>query len=266
MGNSDPIGVFDSGVGGLSVLKHLRDLLPQEDILYFADQAHVPYGQRSAENVRQLSAAVTQFLRDKHCKLIVVACNTASAAALSWLREIMPDMPIVGMEPAVKPGARATKTGKVGILATSGTFESQRYARLMAAYARDVSLVENPCTGLVSLIEAGKGDSAETEALLRPILEPMLAAGVDTLVLGCTHYPFVTPIIRKLVGPDVTIIDPAPAVARQTKRVLTRLDLLNTDGGNTVAYTSGNPNRFALQIENLLGSSLPVNYQPITSE
>jgi glutamate racemase len=259
----DPIGVFDSGIGGLSVLQHLRAQLPTEDLIYFADQAHVPYGRRSAESVRQLSLAVTQFLLEQGAKLIVVACNTASAAALTWLRRTVPDVPFVGMEPAVKPGAESTRTGSVGVLATQGTFGSPRYARLMASYANGVTVYENPCLGLVELIEAGEGNSAETEALLKTILNPMLANGIDTLVLGCTHYPFVLDMIRAVVGPDIIIIDPAPAVARQTARVLGRYDLLNDGGGELLAYTSGDASHLSAQIMTLLGTTFPTRHHDL---
>ncbi|MCO5203930.1 MAG: glutamate racemase [Anaerolineae bacterium] len=258
-----PIGLFDSGIGGLSVLQHVRQQLPDEDLLYFADQAHVPYGRRSAESVQQLSLAVTRFLLEQGAKLIVVACNTASAAALTWLRQTVPSIPFVGMEPAVKPGAQSTQTGSVGVLATQGTFGSPRYARLMASYANGVTVYENPCLGLVELIEAGESDSAETEALLKTILLPMLAKGVDTLVLGCTHYPFAIDAMRRVVGPDITIIDPAPAVVRQTRRVLTEQELLNDSGGSVVAYTSGDVARFVDQTSSLLDSTFPTFHHAI---
>ena len=224
-----PVAVFDSGVGGLSVLRHLQAQLPHEQFIYLADQANVPYGSRSLAEIRAFSEAITQFLLDREAKIVVVACNTASGAALTYLRQTFPDVPFVGMEPAVKPAAQQTKSGKVGVLATAGTFESQRYEALMARYAQGVDVFENPCLGLVDLIEAGHLDGAETETLLRSCVAPMLAQNVDTLVLGCTHYPFVRPLLEKIVGQAVTIIDPAPAVARQTERLLQRYDLLAND-------------------------------------
>ena len=254
------VAVFDSGVGGLSVLRHIRTLLPHEDLLYLADQAHVPYGPRSAAQIRAFSRAVAEFLLAQAAKTIVVACNTATAAALTTLRTLYPEVPFVGMEPAVKPAATRTKTGRVGVLATAGTFQSQRYAQLMNRFARDVTLYENPCAGLVSLIEAGRLADSQTEQLLRTCLAPMVAAGVDTIVLGCTHYPFVLPIIEQLVGPAVGVIDPAPAVARQTQRVLQRagLEAPRSDSGRIQAYTTGNPDRFADQVGRLLAWPLPV--------
>lgn len=225
-----PIGIFDSGVGGLSVMRHLRAQLPGERLIYLADQANVPYGLRPAAEVLAFSAAITRFLLAQDAKLVVVACNTASAAALTALRQRFPEVAFVGMEPAVKPAAQRTQSGTVGVLATAGTFVSQRYASLMQRFAHHVEMLEDPCVGLVELIEAGKGEDAETAVLLRQILLPMLEAGVDTLVLGCTHYPFVIPQIQTVVGPDVAIIDPAPAVARQVGRVLAARQQL-ADGG-----------------------------------
>lgn len=222
------VAIFDSGVGGLSVLRHLCALLPHENILYFADQAHVPYGPRSATEIQQFSRTITEFLLEQGAKIVVVACNTASAAALAYLRQTFPTIAIVGMEPAVKPAAKQTKSGKVGVLATAVTFQSPRYADLMSRFAQGITVYEDPCTGLVDLIEAGHTHSPQTEQLLRPILTPMRDAGIDTLVLGCTHYPFVLPLLRQMVGTAVTIIDPAPAVARQTARVLEQRNLLAT--------------------------------------
>ncbi len=236
-----PIAIFDSGVGGLSVLRHIRVQLPHEQLIYLADQANVPYGARSLAEIRAFSEEITRFLLALGAKLIVVACNTASGAALTYLRQQFPDVPFVGMEPAVKPAAAQTKRGKVGVLATAGTFKSQRYEALMARFARGVQVFEDPCRGLVDLIEAGQMDGEETERLLRAFVMPMLAEGVDTLVLGCTHYPFVRPLLTQIAGPNVAIIDPAPAVARQTERILRQYDLLAPDdaAGEVYAITTG---------------------------
>lgn len=217
---TDPIGILDSGVGGLSVLVHLRQRLPAENMLYVADQAHIPYGPRPASEILSFTAGITRFLLRNDAKLIVVACNTATAAALDDLRLMFPDVPFVGMEPAVKPAALATRTGRVGVLATPSTLNSHRYAGLMARYAGAIRVYEDPCTGLVQLIEAGALDSPETRALLHRVVDPMLAEGVDTLVLGCTHYPFIRPLLEEISGEGVAIIDPAPAVARHTQFVL----------------------------------------------
>lgn len=244
--SSDPIGVMDSGVGGLSVLVHLREQLPSERILYFADQAHIPYGPRPPEQVRDFTARITQFLLEHSAKLIVVACNTASAAALDDLRQMFPEVPFVGMEPAVKPAALTTRNGKVGVLATPSTLNSNRYAALMARFAAGIEVYEDPCVGLVQLIEAGVLDASETRDLLRRVLDPMLAAGVDTLVLGCTHYPFVRPLLEELVGERVSIIDPAPAVARHTRYVLQQRGLNATGSPESAirCFTSGSPESF----------------------
>lgn len=256
----DPVAVFDSGVGGLSVLKHVATLLPGERLLYLADQAHVPYGPRPATEVRGFCESVVRFFLQQRTKLVIIACNTATAAALNHLRQVFTPLPFVGMEPAVKPGANATRTGKVGVLATAGTFESQRYADLMARYAGDVTLYENPCLGLVEQIEAGRLDSPETEALLQSCLQPMLTVGVDTIVLGCTHYPFVSQTIRQIVGPQVTLIDPAPAVVRQAARILEQHGLCAADTGpiTAQAFTTGSPTHFAAQVQQLLGVQIPV--------
>jgi glutamate racemase len=255
-----PIAIFDSGVGGLSILRHVAARLPREELIYMADQAHVPYGARPAAEVRVFSEAITRFLLAQGARLIIVACNTATAAALTSLRSTFPHIPFVGMEPAVKPGARETRTGRVGVLATAGTFESQRYAGLMARYASDVRLYEDPCDGLVPLIEAGELDSAETEGVLRQCLAPMLAAGVDTIVLGCTHYPFVLPLIERLAGPAVTLIDPAPAVVRQAQRLLLQrgAPASRAERGTLMAYTSGAPATFAALATRLLGHPVAV--------
>lgn len=253
-----PIGVFDSGVGGLSVLAQIHKQFPAENLLYVADQAHVPYGPRSLSEVQQFSAAITRFLLAQNARLIVVACNTASAAALNTLRRAFPDVVFVGMEPAVKPAARATKTGKVGVLATTGTFASERYAALMTRFAHDVVVYEDPCLGLVELIEAGEIDSPPVRALLRQVVTPMLAAGVDTLVLGCTHYPFVLPTLRQIVGTAVSLIDPAPAVARQVGRVLQASPVPAESWGRVTLLTSGGAALFQAQVQQLWGDAAEV--------
>jgi len=249
-----PIGVFDSGVGGLSVLRHLQAHLPAEQFIYLADQGHVPYGSRSAQEIIQFSQGISQFFLQLNVKAVVVACNTASAAALGWLREQF-DLPFVGMEPAVKPAAQQTRSGKVGILATGGTFASARYARLTANHAQGVSVWEDPCLGLVPEIEAGRLDSPAVHHILQWALQPMLAAGVDTVVLGCTHYPFVLPVVEGILGKAVTIIDPAPAVARQTSAVLRQHNLLSAtpQAGDVRFITTGVAESYARQVEQLLG-------------
>ncbi len=222
--NSDldnrPIGIFDSGVGGISVLRAVRRELPNETILYFGDQGHVPYGTRPSEEILRFSEEITRFLLSKGAKIIVVACNTASAVALKELRKSFPGTSFVGMEPAVKPAAETTKTGVVGVLATPATFQGGLYTSVVERFAENVILLQSTCPGLVQQIERGELETPGTRFILESALLPMLDQGIDTVVLGCTHYPFVIPVIREIVGPHVRVIDPAPAVARQVARVL----------------------------------------------
>jgi glutamate racemase len=252
------IGVFDSGVGGLSVLRALRQELPREDFIYLADQAHVPYGPRSLEQVRQFSQAISSFLIEQGAKLIVVACNAASAAALLHLRQAFPDTPNVGMEPAVKPAAEHTHSGVVGVLATPATFQGALYASVVERFASGVELLQSTCPGLVAQIEAGRLDTPKTRRILEGALEPMLKRGIDTVVLGCTHYPFVIPLIQEIAGEGVRVIDPAPAVARQARRLLEG-KLWGEDGSGRVRYlTSGEPRRLERLLPRLLGEYAPV--------
>ncbi len=256
-----PIGIFDSGVGGLSVWREIVRQLPHEDVLYFADQAHVPYGPRPLSQVREFATAITRFMLHQGVKVIVVACNTASAAALHHLRATFPQVPFVGMEPAIKPAAQQTRSGKVAVIATPATFQGTLFASLLDRFARHVTVLPQVCPGLVEQVEAGLFDSAETEGLLRRYLEPLVAAGADQLVLGCTHYPFLRSTIERIVGPAVQVIDPAPAVARQTGRVLAARGWLNNGhrSGLHRFYTSGDPDRFAYQVRRLVGDEGPVH-------
>ncbi len=238
-----PIGVFDSGVGGLSVLKEIRRQLPSENIIFIADQAHVPYGPRSVSQVREFSREITRFLLAKNAKLIVVACNTASAAALHYLRANFPEVTFVGMEPAVKPAAERTQSGIVGVLATPATFQGTLYNSVVERFAQGVSVLTDTCDGLVVQIEKGALDSPATRTILERALQPMLAQGVDRVVMGCTHYPFVIPLIEEIAGPEVEVIDPAPAVARQVGRMLVSQGLQGAEPSlGTVRYfTTGDP-------------------------
>jgi glutamate racemase len=213
------IGVFDSGVGGLSVLKHIRAQLPHHALLYVADSGHVPYGDKTPDYIRERSLALTRFLLGEGAAAVVIACNTATAAAAATLRARF-DVPIIGMEPAVKPAVAASRSGVVGVLATVGTLESAKFAALLEQYAGDVEIVTQACPGLVEQVEAGELDSAATRELLERYTQPLLARGADTLVLGCTHYPFLRPSIASIVGPRVTLIDTGEAVARQVVRRL----------------------------------------------
>ena len=220
MNDPRPIGIFDSGVGGLSVWREIARQLPNENTIYFADQAHIPYGPRSLEQIRRFSEAIARFLLARGCKQIVVACNTASAAALAHLRATFSDTPFVGMEPAVKPAAETTRTRVVGVLATPATFQGALFASVVERFANGVQLINQVCPGLVEQIEAGRLDTPETQTMLRGFLQPILDADADAIVLACTHYPFVIESIRRIAGPGVDVIDPSPAIARQTGRVL----------------------------------------------
>lgn len=258
--NRHLIGIFDSGVGGLSVLREIRSTLPAQPALYFADQAHVPYGSRSIEEVRSFAHAITRHLLDKGAKLIVVACNTASVAALHTLREEFPHIPFVGMEPAVKPAAEQSLSGKVGVLATETTFHTAMYASVVERFAQGVTLLEDPCPGLVAQIEKGDLAGESTRAILEKALNPMLAAGVDTIVMGCTHYPFVIPLIQQIVGSQIRVIDPAPAIARQVHRKLEANGLLAAGKRKApVNYiTSGSAKHFQQMLRLLLSEEQPV--------
>ncbi|MER3545549.1 MAG: glutamate racemase [Chloroflexota bacterium] len=236
MSDPRPIGILDSGVGGLSVLREIARQLPYEDVLYVADQAHIPYGPRPLGDIRALTLGIVRLLRAQGAKVIVIACNTASAAALYTVRAAFPDLPIVGMEPAVKPAAERSRARRVAVLATPATFQGELFASLIERFAQDVEVLPQACPGLVEQVEAGDLDGPQTQALLRTYLSPLLAAGADTLVLGCTHYPFLLPAIAQIAGPQVEVIDPSPAVARQTGRVLAASGLENTPG-RQASYT-----------------------------
>lgn len=258
--NTPLLGVFDSGIGGLSVLRAIRAQIPAQPVIYFGDQLHVPYGARSLDQVREFSRVVVKFLLSQGAAQIVVACNTASVAALHTLRDEFPQIPFVGMEPAVKPAAELTRTGVVGVLATYATFQGELYASVVERFAKGVTVLQDPCTGLVAEIEKGNLDGAETRAILERALIPMLAKGIDTVVMGCTHYPFVIPLIQQIVGPGVRVIDPAPAVARQTRRLLELHKLLAPgESPAEVRYiTSGSPQKFEEMLLHLLGETHPV--------
>ena len=252
---SSPIGIFDSGVGGISVLRAIRTQMPEESVIYFGDQAHIPYGPRLMEQIRDFSEAITRFLLEQGAKIIVVACNTASAAALKYLREKFPDVQFVGMEPAVKPAAEHTHTGKVGVLATPATFQGALYASVVERFANGVELFQNTCNGLVQQIEQGDLEGPETRRILEEALLPMIDKNIDTVVLGCTHYPFVIPRIQQIVGENVRVIDPAPAVAKQTARLLEARGVRNHSGskGTVRFYTSGDPEELRSLLPVLLG-------------
>jgi glutamate racemase len=247
-----PIGVFDSGVGGLSVLRELRALLPHEDFIYYADSAHCPYGGKSSAEIRARACAITEELLAAGCKLIVVACNTATIAAVEHLRAVYP-VPFVGMEPAVKPACALTRSGVVGVLATGSALGGDKFHRLVAEHSGAVRVITQPCPGLVEQVEAGDMDGPETRRLLRTYLVPLAVQHADVIVLGCTHYPFLRPQIEAIAGASVTILDTGAAVARQAQRLLDRDGLLSarTSVGTVQWRGSGDPaslTRFATRV------------------
>lgn len=250
-----PIGVFDSGVGGLSVWREIVRALPHEDTIYFADQQHVPYGPRAEMEIRGFVDGIAHYLLDRGCKAIVVACNTASAAALKHLRDTLPHVPSIGMEPAVKPAAATTRTGVVGIMATPATFQGRLFKATAGRHASGVRLVNQICDGLADHVEAGDLNGPATEALLGGFLRPILDAGADTIVLACTHYPFVIEPIRRIAGPQVAVIDPAPAIARHVGTVLAQHGLRRDPphAGRHRFVTSGDPGRFSAVMQRLTG-------------
>jgi glutamate racemase len=254
-----PIGVFDSGVGGLSVLRAIRRELPGEDLLYVADSAHVPYGDKPVAFIQQRSLAVAEFLLRLEAKAIVVACNTATSAAVAMLRERF-QVPIVGMEPAVKPALTHTRSGVVGVLATAGTVNSDKFANLLARVGNGAEVVVQPCPGFVEAVERGELDGNETYSLVERTIVPLLQRGADTLVLGCTHYPFLRTLIEQIAGPAVSVVDPSPAVARELRRRLVEQRLLSggTGEGSERFWSSASPQRVQPLIAQLWGRDVDV--------
>ena len=240
----NPIGVFDSGVGGLSVLREIRRELPAEDLLYVADSGHAPYGDKSAQLIEARAIAIVEFLLSQHAKTIVVACNTATGVAIETLRARFP-VPIVAMEPAVKPAVTHTKSGVIGVLATSRTIASDNFAKLHDRFGADVKILMQACPGLVEQVEAGDLSGDKTRALIEQYVLPLLAKKVDTIVLGCTHYPFLSPLIQEIAGPSVVIIDPSAAIARELRRRLERIKQLSPEAraGTERFWTSAAPNK-----------------------
>ncbi len=239
LGDYCPIGVFDSGIGGLSVLKDIHKLLPHEDLIYVGDSAHAPYGDRSARYVRERSQAIADFLLDKGVKAIVIACNTATAEAASQLRETM-DVPVIGLEPAVKPAAKLSKSGVIGVLATQRTIDSERLLGLTERYAKNKKVLAQACPGLVEHVEACDLNSKAINQLLQKYITPLLEEGVDALILGCTHYPFLLPAIRKITGKEIQILETGRPVAEQLKRILkeNHLQKILIDSAQNLQYKS----------------------------
>lgn len=256
-GPAGGIGVFDSGVGGLSVLREIRTLLPHETLLYVADSAHIPYGDKPASVIEARATALTEFLLYRGAKAIVVACNTASSVALAQLRARFA-VPIVGMEPAVKPAVQQTRSRVVAVLATPRTLSGEKFANLLARFGAGVAVHVQPCPGWVEQVETGNIDADNARVLVEKHVAPLLARGVDTLVLGCTHYPFLRPLIQQIAGPSVTLIDPGPAVARELQRRLQSSGLLSmtTESGSVNFWTSGRPDRVKRAMSQLWGTEL----------
>ena len=236
---NQPIGVFDSGLGGLSVLHHLKAQLPAENLIYVGDSAHVPYGSKSTDFICERSFVISDFLVREGCKALVIACNTATAAAAGALRARY-TLPIIGMEPAVKPAVQHSHNKIIGVLATEGTLKSAQFAALLDRFGQDVHVVTQPCPGLPELVEAGELNTPATRQLLQHYMQPLKQAGVDTIVLGCTHYPFLAPLIQDMAGAEVVLIDTGTAVARHTKDRLTAIGQLNPDSvpGQARCYSS----------------------------
>ncbi|WP_149277215.1 glutamate racemase [Pareuzebyella sediminis] len=239
--NDSPIGIFDSGVGGTSIWKEIQGLMPFEDTIYLADSKNAPYGEKSEGDILTLSIKNTDLLLDMGCKMVVVACNTATTNAIDFLRHHY-DVPFIGIEPAIKPAALQSKSKTVGILATRGTLSSRLFHSTSENHASGIRIVEREGSGLVPLIEKGELASDEIKALLYTFLKPMLAEGIDYLVLGCTHYPYLIPVLKEIVPETVQIIDSGEAVARQTKAILIKNGLLNGNGqkGKHVFYGNSN--------------------------
>lgn len=256
-----PIGIFDSGVGGLSVAAEIHRALPAEDLLYVADTAYCPYGDRPLEEVRVRALAVGRYLEQAGSKVLVAACNTASGAALERLREVL-SLPVVGLEPAVKTGVAVTRNGKVGVMATAGTLRSERFARLVRTHGRGVEVIAQPCPGLADLIEEGHLEGAVLSARLDELTRPLAEAGVDTVVLGCTHYAFVQGPLARALGTGVELVDSAPAIARRTDHLLRQGGLAAASrAGALRVLTTGDPGKVAPVVERLWGG--PVAVDPV---
>lgn len=264
MGNESEanlIGVFDSGIGGLSIVRAIKTILPQQPILYIADQEHVPYGEKRMQDIRAYADGISSYLISKGASLMVVACNTASAAALNYLREKHPQRPFVGMEPAIKPASLETQTGAIGVLATPATFQGEPYQKLVDRFGKDVQILTDTCPGLVMQIEHGNLNGSATRRILENAILPMLNQEIDTLVLGCTHYPFVIPLIREICGAAIHIIDPAPSVAKRVAFLLSqqkKREKYLVSETQFAAATTNDPEKLRHSIQNLLDERIMV--------
>ncbi len=255
------IGILDSGVGGLSVLRAIHHLLPHHPTIYFADQKHLPYGSRDAAQIRHFVRGITGFLLEQGATIIVIACNAASAASLYELRQEFADVPFVGMEPAVKPAAESTRTGVIGVLTTQATADGPLYQRVVERYARNVRIITQVAPELVTIVEAQSQDTAEAQAIIRDYVTPITAAGADQIALACTHFPFLMDTIQTMVGPAVHLIDPGPAIARQVARMLPESAPHQdrpTNHGENRYVTSGSPEHFRQALRTLIGVDAPV--------
>lgn len=252
-GDTRPIGIFDSGIGGLTVATAIRQALPRERLLYFGDNAHVPYGPRPVEEIQTFSRGITEAMIAAGCKMIVIACNTASGAALQMLRQEFANMDFVGMEPAVKPAVEHTRTGVVGVIATTYTVQGEVFNAIVERFAQDVEVLRQPCPGLVTQIEAGEFDTPRTLEMLHGWIDPMLERGIDVLVLGCTHYPIIRHVIEQVTGPGVRVIEPSDAIARRVEHVLQERDALASPDayGELQCFTSGDPAHFRELMERI---------------
>lgn len=259
MNNGHPIGIFDSGIGGLSIARRIREILPNENILYIADSFHAPYGDKSESYIYHRSSSIVEFLLERNAKAVVIACNTATVSSIKELRTHY-SLPIIGVEPGVKPAVFQTKTGIVGVMATTRTLESTSFATLAKNFSTTVKIEVQPCPGLMEQVESLNLEGNETETLIKKYVAPLLEKGADNIVLGCTHYAFLAPLIRKVAGPNVQIINTDLAVAKETARRLESESLLttNTGPGFTEFWTSGTTDVASKQISSLWGESVDV--------
>lgn len=257
--NGHPIGIFDSGIGGLSIARRIREILPNENLVYIADSFHAPYGDKSEAYIYQRSSSIVEFLLERKAKAVVIACNTATVSSIKELRTHY-SLPLVGVEPGLKPAVFQTKSGIVGVMATTRTLESTSFATLSSNFSTRVKIEVQPCPGLMEQVEALSLEGDATEALIKKYVSPLLEKGADNIVLGCTHYAFLAPLIRKVAGPNVEIINTDLAVAKETARRLESELLLttNTFPGFTEFWTSGESNTASKQISSLWGEAVDV--------
>lgn len=264
LGDECPIGIFDSGIGGLSVLKEIHKLIPNENLIYVGDSAHAPYGDRSAKYVRERSQTIADFLLDQGVKAIVVACNTATAEAATQLRETM-DVPVIGLEPAIKPAAQLSKSGIIGVLATQRTINSERLLGLTERYAKNKKVLAQACPGLVEQVEANKLEHPDTKTLLNKYIQPLLEQGADALILGCTHYPFLLPTIHKIIGNEIEVLETGKPVAEQLKRILIQNKLENIDedkSSTLIFYNSSTEQKHHNAMKKLWHTAVDINVLP----